>query len=70
MKLADIVSKTDKELAVLLEESRTKLRDELIASRTKESKNVKAILAARKQLARTLTIQRQRQLGAQEANND
>jgi len=66
MKLADIVTKTDKELAALEVETRQALSTLVIESRTKESKNVKAILAARKQLARVLTISRQRQLGGEE----
>jgi len=66
MKLADIVSKTDKELAALASESRANLNNLVIEMRTKESKNVKAILAARKQLARVLTVTRQRELGGEE----
>lgn len=66
MKLAEIVSKTDKELATLETETRQALGTLVIESRTKESKNVKAILASRKQLARVLTISRQRKLGGEE----
>ena len=66
MKLADIVQKSDKELANLVTQSRQSLNSLVIESRTKETKNVKAVLAARKQLARALTIARQRQLGGEE----
>ncbi len=68
MKVKDIAAKNDKELAVLIADRRKQVADLVIASRTKESKNVKAILAARKQLARSLTIAHQRQLGAEETN--
>ncbi len=66
MKASDMAQKTDKELDSLVKDSRTALADLIVASRTKESKNVKSILAARKQLARALTIRRQRQLGAED----
>lgn len=64
MKLADIVQKSDKELMTLIDQTRSELAQAIVDSRTKESKNVKAILAVRKQLARTLTIARQRQVQA------
>lgn len=60
MKLAEIVAKSDKELAELIVSTRKQLTDDLIASRTKEVSNVKVISATKKQLARALTIERQR----------
>jgi ribosomal protein L29 len=65
MKVADIAAKTDKELVDLISDSRRQVSQLVLESRTKEAKNVKAILAARKQLARALTIHHQRQLGAE-----
>lgn len=66
MKVTEIANKNDKELAALISDTRKQLVDLMIESRTKESKNVKAILAVRKQLARALTIERQRELGREE----
>jgi len=69
MKVTEIAQKTDKDLQNLIAESRQQISQLVVDSRTKETKNVKAILAVRKQLARALTIARQRQLGAQEDTN-
>lgn len=69
MKVRDIAAKSDKELAGFVTDAEAKLRTVIIESRTKESKNVKLILAARKDLARALTITRQRQLGQEEKQN-
>lgn len=66
MKVAEMAQKNDKELAKVIADARKSISDLVIESRTKESKNVKAILAARKSLARGLTIARQRELGAEE----
>lgn len=66
MKVADIANKSDKELVTLISDTRKQLGELMIESRTKESKNVKAVLAARKQLARALTVSRQRELGREE----
>ncbi|HSX15045.1 MAG TPA: 50S ribosomal protein L29 [Candidatus Saccharimonadales bacterium] len=66
MKIADIATKNDKDLQVLVADSRKRIAELVIENRTKESKNVKAVLAARKQLARALTVARQRQLGGEE----
>ncbi len=69
MKVKDIATKTDKELTALITDSRQQVNQLVIESRTKEAANVKAILAARKQLARALTISRQRELGNQEEDH-
>jgi large subunit ribosomal protein L29 len=62
MKLADITSKTDKELTVLVAESRKQLADLAVEMRTKQVANVKQIRATRRTIARALTLLRQREL--------
>ena len=61
MKLAEMITKTDKELRDLVTETRKQLVTQLIDSRTKQVANVKAVGATKRQLAQALTIERQRQ---------
>jgi ribosomal protein L29 len=67
MKLQDITKKTDQELADLIRTEREALATAIIDSRTKEVKNVKLLAAHKKTIARALTIQREREIAAQEA---
>jgi ribosomal protein L29 len=66
MKLADITKKNDLELVELVTTSRQQLTTVVIDSRTKEVKNVKQIAALKRIIARALTIQREREIAAQE----
>lgn len=68
MKYQDITKKSDKELGTLLADTRKQLSQELIDMRTKQPKNVKQIQAYKKTIARTLTLQRERELTKEEAN--
>jgi ribosomal protein L29 len=69
MKLADIKQKNDKELAALAADTRKQLADVLVEMRTKQFSNVKQINAIKKTLARTLTVQRERELKQLEESN-
>jgi ribosomal protein L29 len=69
MKLADIKQKNDKELAALAAYPRKQLADVLVEMRTKQFSNVKQINAIKKTLARTLTVQRERELKQLEESN-
>lgn len=62
MKFAEITQKSDAELATLLADSRKQLAQLAIDSRTKQVANVKQIHAVKRTVARTLTLQRQRQI--------
>jgi large subunit ribosomal protein L29 len=62
MKMTEINQKTDAELLALLGESRKSLAQLAIDTRTKQVANVKQIQAVKKTIARTLTLQRARQL--------
>jgi ribosomal protein L29 len=67
MKLQDITSKTDQELAELIKTEREALAKAVIESRTKEVKNVKALAAHKKSIAQALTIAREREITKEEA---
>lgn len=67
MKLQDITKKTDQELTDLIAAERKALEQAVIDSRTKEVKNVKALAAHKKAIARALTITREREIAKQEA---
>jgi ribosomal protein L29 len=67
MKLLEITKKTDQELAEFIKTERKALADAVIESRTKEVKNVKALTAHKKAIARALTIARERELSQEEA---
>jgi ribosomal protein L29 len=69
MKYHDLNQKTDKELADMLQQSRTKLSDLVIDMRTKQVSNVKQIAAAKKTVARILTLQNDRELTKLEESN-
>jgi len=62
MKMTDITQKTDAELTTLLAENRKSLAQLAIDTRTKQVADVKQIQAVKKTIARTLTLQRARQL--------
>jgi ribosomal protein L29 len=67
MKLQDITKKTDQELTDLIVSEREALSKAVIESRTKEVKNVKALAAHKKTIARALTIAREREITKEEA---
>lgn len=67
MKLTDITKKTDQELTELITSERSALAKAVVESRTKEIKNVKALAAHKKTIARALTISRERELAKEEA---
>ena len=67
MKLTEITNKNDQELAELIKSERSALAKAVIDSRTKEVKNVKALAAYKKTIARALTIAREREIATQEA---
>ena len=62
MKLQDITTKTNTELKDLLAASRRELAEAVVDSRTKEDKNTKRQAAIKLQIARIMTISRQREL--------
>lgn len=67
IKLKELQNKTEKELADLVNEQRQKLRQLSVDSRTKKVTNVKEFSHFKKNIARVLTLQRQKQL---EGEND
>lgn len=67
MKLQDITKKTDQELRDFVSSERKALEQAVIDSRTKEVKNVKALAAHKKAIARALTISREREIAQEEA---
>ena len=67
MKLTEITKKTDQELTELITGERDALAKAVVESRTKEIKNVKALAAHKKTIARALTISREREIAKQEA---
>lgn len=67
MKLSEITRKTDVELKDFIVSEHKALAEALIESRTKEVKNVKALAAHKRAIARALTIAREREIAAQEA---
>lgn len=69
MKAKDIMQKSDKELASLIADSRSKIVTAHIDLRTKEVKNVREIRAHKRTLARALTAQNERRLTELEKKN-
>jgi len=72
MKAKEIAAQSSKEITQLIEDKRKALVNAHIDLRTKEVKNVKAIRSIRRDLARALTIQRQKEMATsqKEANNE
>lgn len=69
MKLADIRTKSDKELQTLLTDSRKALADAAVDIRTKQVSNVKQIAGIKKTIARTITEQKEREFKKLEESN-
>ncbi len=67
MKVAEINQKTDKELDVVMADTRKRLEELAVDMRTKQVPNVKQTLKLRKTVARILTIRQQRR--TKEASN-
>ena len=68
MKHSEIIQKNDKELGILLADTRKQLSQLSIDMRTKQVPNIKQAHALKKTIARVLTVQRERQ-NKEEANN-
>lgn len=68
VKLKDIVAKNDQELRDFIAAERASLAQALIDSRTKEVKGVKILQAHKKNIARGLTIARERAIAKMEAS--
>lgn len=66
MKFKDLTAKTDKELAVVLQDTRKDLAQAAQDLRIKQVSNVKQIRAHKKLIAQALTLQQQRQLKQKE----
>jgi ribosomal protein L29 len=66
MKLAEITKKSDNELIELIKTERDALAKAVVDSRTKETKNVKTLVAHKKTIARALTIAREREIAKEE----
>ena len=69
MKYTDLLQKSDKELAAMLDDNRKKLSETLVDMRTKQVANVKQVGAIKRQIAQLLTAQRQRAHAAKEENH-
>lgn len=69
MKYSEITSKSEKELATLLADSRKQLAEELVNIRTKQVANVKAIHKLKKTIARAETARRAKELKLTEESN-
>ena len=67
MKLAEITTKNDQELATLVTDLRAQIAAATIELRTKEVKNVKAIAGLKHTLAQALTLLREREISREEA---
>lgn len=62
MKNKELRNKSSKELQTTLLDSQTKLATLAVEYRTKEVKNVKQISSIKKDIARILTLQREREI--------
>lgn len=62
MKAKEMIKKTDKELLQMLTEGKKNLQNLHIEYKTKEVKNVKQIKLVKKDIARVLTVLKQREI--------
>lgn len=69
MKAPEMAQKTDKELETIVVTTREKLAELRIDFRTKKVANIKEITHQKKELARALTLQRERQIAELEKEN-
>jgi ribosomal protein L29 len=69
LKIADIVAKSEDELAGFVGEQRRKLAQLNIDSRTKKLSNVKEMATIKRSIAQALTIQREREITRLENSN-
>ena len=69
MKLKELTEKNDKELTQLIADQRSKVAQLYVDIRTKKVDNIKEIWAAKRTIARALTIQKQRTLTENGENN-
>lgn len=70
MKTADIADKTEKELGQMITDQRSQLAKLAVDFRTKSVTNVKQIKLVKRDLARALTLQRERQITSQESKDE
>lgn len=70
MKISDMAQKNDQELRQLAEAARGEVANLVIDYRTKQVTGVKSIAAAKKRLARALTLLREREIAETEKTND
>ncbi len=70
MKIKEIAGKKEKELDRLIKDSREKLLKLSFEVATKESNKVRDIRKLKKDLARALTVKRERELAAEEADKE
>ena len=68
IKITEITSKTDQELAAFIAAEQAALANAILESRTKEVKGVKIQSAHKKTIARALTISRERAIAKMEAS--
>ena len=66
MKLIDITTKNDQELAALVSQLRTDIATAALEQRTSSVKNIKHLGSLKSSLARALTIERERQIAREE----
>lgn len=67
IKISEITKKTDQELNDFITAEQAALAAAIIDSRTKEVKGVKILAAHKKNIARALTIRREREIAKMEA---
>lgn len=67
IKISEITSKSDRELADFIAAEQAALAQAIIDSRTKEVKGVKILSAHKKTIARALTLRREREIAKEEA---
>ena len=70
MKIKEIAEKRDKELAKFITDSKAKLLKLSFDIRTKESNKVRDIRVLKKDIARALTVKREREIVAEEKDKD
>jgi large subunit ribosomal protein L29 len=69
MKAPEMAQKTDKELETIITTTREKLAELRVDFRTKKVSDIKEINRLKKDLARALTLQRERQIAEMEKAN-
>lgn len=68
MKTTELLTKSDKELQQFIDSARREIADTVVTFRTTRATNVKQIHNLKRNLARALTVSRQRQIAAELAD--